>query len=88
MARAKQRVASLQTLGVEGAYIYGDRTVGGTGGIDGNNSFFILTEAPEVYNLPAQPELPQKYIGAAFLTTLGMALGFGAAVAGVLWGRD
>lgn len=88
MARAKQRVASLQTQGVEGAYIYGDRAVGGTGGIDGNNSFFILTEAPEVYNLPAEPELPQKHIGTAFLTTLAMALGFGAAVAGVLRGRD
>ncbi len=88
LERAKQRVESLRVQGVKGAYIYGDRTIGGTGGIEGNNSFFILTEAPEVYNLPAQPQLPQKNTGRAFLSTLGMAVGFGAAIAAVLWGKD
>ena len=88
MERAKQRVAHLQSQGVESAYIYGDRAIGGTDGIDGNNSLFILTEAPEVYNLPARPNLPQKDTGRAFLSTLGMAVGFGAAIVAVLWGRD
>ena len=40
---------------------------GGTGGIDGLNAFFILTAPPEVYNLPSQPELPQRKVLPAFL---------------------
>lgn len=89
MARAQARVAGLHTQGVDEAYIYGDRAVGGTKGIEGNNAFFILTAPPEVYNLPAAPELPQRNTGRAFLSTLGMALALGVAAAGVLWGgRD
>jgi formate dehydrogenase iron-sulfur subunit len=87
LARAGQRVASLQAQGVDGAYLYGDKVVGGTGGMDGNNAVFILTAPPEVYNLPAAPELPQRNTGRAFLSTLGMALGFGVAVAAALWGQ-
>jgi formate dehydrogenase iron-sulfur subunit len=55
--------------------------------MDGNNAVFILTAPPEVYNLPAAPELPQRNTGRAFLSTLGMALGFGVAVAAALWGQ-
>ena len=88
LERAKGRVASLQGQGVDEAYIYGDRAIGGTGGIEGNNAFFILTAPPEVYNLPAQPELPQRHIGKAFLTTFGAALGLGLAVAAAVWGRE
>ncbi|MGH2352571.1 MAG: 4Fe-4S dicluster domain-containing protein [Chloroflexota bacterium] len=79
MARARGRVAGLQERGVEGAYVYGDHEVGGTGGIDGLNAFFILTAPPEVYNLPAQPELPQRKVLPAALSTLGAALALGAA---------
>jgi formate dehydrogenase iron-sulfur subunit len=87
MARARARVDELHARGVERAYIYGDRAVGGTGGIDGLNAFFILTDQPEVYNLPPYPELPQDKVGRAFLTTLGAALALGVAAAAALRGR-
>ena len=79
MERAKRRVADLHAQGVTEAYIYGDREVGGTGGIEGLNAFFILTAPPEVYNLPAQPELPQRKVLPAFLSTAAAALGLGLA---------
>ncbi len=79
MERAKRRVADLHAQGVTEAYIYGDREIGGTGGIEGLNAFFILTAPPEVYNLPAQPELPQRKVLPAFLSTAAAALGLGLA---------
>ena len=84
MERAKTRVADLYARGVDGAYIYGDRAVGGTGGIDGLNAFFVLTAPSEVYNLPAQPELPQSKNGRAWLATLGAAVAFGVAAVAAL----
>ena len=87
MERAKQRVAHLHEIGVESAYIYGDRAIGGTGGIDGDNAFFILTAEPEVYNLPAHPVLPQNKTGPAFLSTFGAALALGMAAVAVLRGK-
>jgi formate dehydrogenase iron-sulfur subunit len=87
LARARARVADLHARGVTSAYIYGDRAVGGTGGIEGLNAFFILTAPPEVYNLPRAPELPQRKTLPAFLTTLGAALALGAAAVLALRGR-
>jgi formate dehydrogenase iron-sulfur subunit len=82
MAQARERVANLQQRGVDGAYIYGDQDVGGTKGIDGLNAFFILTAPPEVYNLPSQPELPQRKTFPASWSTIAAALALGAAA---LW---
>jgi formate dehydrogenase iron-sulfur subunit len=79
MARAKTRVEALHQRGVEEAYIYGDRAVGGTGGMEGLNSFFILTAAPEVYNLPAHPTLPQEKVLPGFLATAAAAVALGVA---------
>ncbi|MBX6754241.1 MAG: 4Fe-4S dicluster domain-containing protein [Thermorudis peleae] len=79
MERARKRVEELHQQGVTSAYIYGDRAVGGTGGIEGLNAFFILTAPPEVYNLPAQPELPQRRVLPAFLSTAAAALALGLA---------
>jgi formate dehydrogenase iron-sulfur subunit len=79
MERAQGRVAELHDRGVQDAYIYGDRAVGGTGGIEGLNAFFILTAPPEVYNLPDQPELPQRKTFPASLASIGAALALGAA---------
>jgi formate dehydrogenase iron-sulfur subunit len=87
MSRARGRVDELHRRGVDGAYIYGDRAVGGTGGMEGLNAFFILTEPPEVYNLPARPVLPQNKTGTAFLTTLGAALALGVAAIAALRGK-
>ncbi len=87
MTRAERRVADLQARGVEEAYIYGDREVGGTGGIEGLNAFFILTAPPEVYNLPARPELPQRKTIPASISTAAAALALGLAAALALRGR-
>jgi formate dehydrogenase iron-sulfur subunit len=72
---------------VEDAHVYGDAAEGGTGGIDGLNAMFILTAPAEVYNLPSQPELPQRKVLPAFLSTAGMALALGAAAVLALRGR-
>jgi formate dehydrogenase iron-sulfur subunit len=87
MQRAQQRVADLRQRGVDEAYIYGDRAVGGTGGMEGLNALFILTAPPETYNLPAYPELPQARAGKAWLTLAGAALAFAAAAVAALRGR-
>ncbi|HBY96878.1 MAG: 4Fe-4S dicluster domain-containing protein [Ardenticatenaceae bacterium] len=79
MERAKNRVAALHERGVNEAYIYGDRAIGGTGGMEGLNAFFILTAPAEVYNLPACPTLPQDRAWPAFLATAGAAVAFGLA---------
>lgn len=87
MARARRRVEDLHARGVTEAYIYGDRAVGGTGGMEGLNAFFILTAPPEVYNLPAQPTLPQRRTIPASLATIGAALLLGATAIFSLRGR-
>jgi len=78
-ARANDRVEELRGLGVEGARVYGDDMLGGTGGIGGLNCLFVLTDEPEVYNLPAHPKLPQDETLPGLLSTLGAAalLGLG-----------
>lgn len=87
MGRARKRVEDLQKRGVEDAYIYGDRAIGGTGGMEGLNAFFILTAPPETYNLPAHPALPQDKTMPGFLTTLGAAVALGLAAVAALRGR-
>ena len=77
MERARDRVEGLRRLGVSGARIYGDEELGGTGGIGGLNAFFVLTDEPEVYNLPAKPKLPQDETLPALLSTLGAAVVLG-----------
>lgn len=77
--RAQRRVQTLKERGVEEAYVYGDRSVGGTGGINGLNAFFILTAPPEVYNLPSHPDLPQRKVIPASLSTIAAALALGVA---------
>jgi formate dehydrogenase iron-sulfur subunit len=63
------------------AYIYGDRAIGGTGGIDGLNALFILTAPPETYNLPSKPTLPQDRVLPAFASTALVAAAFSFAIA-------
>jgi formate dehydrogenase iron-sulfur subunit len=60
MALAEQRVADLGAHGIQ-AQIYGkDDIVGGL------NCFYLLVDKPEVYGLPAKPELPSTNVAAAF----------------------
>ncbi len=54
--RAHKRVEQLHGLGVAQAYLYGTPGApGATGGLGHLNAFFLLTERPEIYNLPAAP---------------------------------
>ena len=86
-ARARARVSELRARGVAEAHVYGDEAEGGTGGIEGLHAMFILTAPAEVYNLPSQPELPQRKVLPAFISTAGMAVALGAAAVLAFRGR-
>jgi formate dehydrogenase iron-sulfur subunit len=86
---AAKRVATLHERGVERAYLYGahdapeDELAGGLG------AFFLLTEPPERYGLPAQAESPiQENVVPATATAVGAGLLAAAGVAAAfLWSR-
>jgi formate dehydrogenase iron-sulfur subunit len=83
-ARARRRVEALHARGVDSAYLYGaPGTPGATGGIERLNAFFLLTERPEVYNLPAAPTLPSRRVRESLLAGLATvaALAISAVVA-------
>ncbi len=86
--KAKARVEQLHTRGMTEAYLYGADAASqpGTGGL---NAFFLLTDEPEVYNLPPDPVAPAKKVEASWgslaLAGLGLLM---AAAAAVLSGRD
>jgi formate dehydrogenase iron-sulfur subunit len=80
--RAQQRVQALHARGRDRAYLYGaadapeDRLAGGLG------AFFLLTEPPERYGLPANADSPiQQNVPTATAAGLGAA---SAALAGVV----
>ena len=74
--RARKRVETLTGRGVSGAQLYGVDDVGG--GVGPLHAFFLLTDRPETYNLPAQPVLPSTRqpagYGSAALAALGLAI--------------
>jgi formate dehydrogenase iron-sulfur subunit len=81
--RARKRVDDLHRLGVENAYLYGTPgSPGASGGIGSLNAFFLLLDRPEVYGLPAKPELPQARVwqglrnGLLTMAALGLAAAF------------
>ncbi len=84
LPRAVDRVAELQNRGQQEAQLYGDRTAGGTGGIDGLNALFVLLAPPETYNLPAKPRLPQESVLPAMVATATAAIGLVAAAIATL----
>jgi formate dehydrogenase iron-sulfur subunit len=54
--RAHDRVQSLHGQGATDAYLYGaPGTPGATGNLQHLHAFFLLTDRPEVYNLPSHP---------------------------------
>jgi formate dehydrogenase iron-sulfur subunit len=77
---AARRVVTLQDRGLEGAYLYGagdapDQQLAG-----GLGAFFLLTEAPERYGLPAQADSPiQETVVPA--TRAAVGAGVAAAIA-------
>ena len=62
------------------ATIYG-RDQPGTGGL---HAFFLLTDDPEVHNLPPAPTVPTLGVGRSWLAAAAGALGLIALAAGTL----
>ncbi len=70
-ARAQQRVEVLHDRGVESAYLYGTPGApGATGDLGHLNAFFLLTDRPEVYNLPAAPTRASNRVKPSLLAGL------------------
>jgi formate dehydrogenase iron-sulfur subunit len=79
---AQRRVATLQDRGLEGAYLYGAGDEPGAQLAGGLGAFFLLTEAPERYGLPAEAESPiQENVVPATLAAYGAGLVAAAGVA-------
>jgi formate dehydrogenase iron-sulfur subunit len=85
--RAQSRVADLQDRGVSTAYLYGvegsDGSPGSTHGIGDLHAFFLLTDRPEVYNLPPAPSLPSRRVRPGLLGGLATMVGLAIAAAAV-----
>ncbi len=66
-AHARERVGLLQERGVSEARLYGadDKILDG-----GLNSFFLLLDEPEVYNLPGNPARPSNNVAPASFWTI------------------
>jgi formate dehydrogenase iron-sulfur subunit len=81
--RAHQRVQELNQRGHKDAYLYGAESLGDYGPL---NSFFLLEDHPNEYNLPVSPPQPfrgqAKRYGAMLVTGVALtalsALAFGA----------
>jgi formate dehydrogenase iron-sulfur subunit len=82
---AQKRVTRLHERGIESAYLYGagDPPEGSLAG--GLGAFFLLTEPPERYGLPAQADSPIQEnvvpataaaVGAGLLAAIGVAAAF------------
>jgi len=71
---AEERVRALHERGHPEAYLYGDEQEG----TDGLHAFFLLTDRPEVYNLPADPVAPSITAGQSW-----RSVGLAAATLGV-----
>jgi formate dehydrogenase iron-sulfur subunit len=87
--RARQRVEHLHGLGVDSAYLYGvPDGPGATGGLGHLNAFFLLTERPEVYNLPVALTRPAARIVPSLLSGLAAVAGLALVAAGLFTKRE
>src|SRR5262249_6584546 len=64
--RARERVGQLHARGVTDAYLYGVDEQTSAGPL---NSFFLLVDKPEVYNLPEQPHARAAGLIPAYFAT-------------------
>lgn len=78
--KASTRVQALHQRGRTDTRVYGGDQLGGTNGIGGLNSLFIIDGEPEEFNLPAHPELPQERTLPALVSTAAGAIGLGVAM--------
>jgi formate dehydrogenase iron-sulfur subunit len=75
--RARKRLETVVGRGVSGAQLYGADDVGG--GVGPLHAFFLLTDRPETYNLPAEPVLPSTRQPAGYSSAAIAALGLAIA---------
>lgn len=86
--RAQRRVEELHDQGQPKAYLYGvPGGPGATNGIERLNAFFLLTERPELYNLPPAPARPSSNAAPAMLAGLATMAGLTLAAAFIGIGR-
>jgi len=85
---ARRRVTALHERGIGGAYLYGAGDEPGEELAGGLGAFFLLTQPPERYGLPAQAESPAQEnvlpatlaaVGAGLTAAVGVAAAFVAA---------
>jgi formate dehydrogenase iron-sulfur subunit len=82
-AHARERVGLLQERGVHEARLYGEDATILDGGL---NSFFLLLDEPEVYNLPHNPARPSNnVVPASFWTIVAAAI---LGLLGILFFRE
>ena len=86
--RARARVQSLHAQGATDAYLYGaPGTPGATGDLRHLHAFFLLTDQPEVYNLPSHPTRGARRVLPSLVSGLSTALVLSVAAVGLLvWG--
>jgi formate dehydrogenase iron-sulfur subunit len=86
---AARRVTTLHGRGVDGAYLYGAHDEPEEALAGGLGAFFLLTEAPERYGLPAQADSPiQENVLPATAAAFGAGLLWAAGVAAAFaWER-
>ena len=82
-AQARERLGILHERGVSEARLYGvdDNMLEG-----GLNSFFLLLDEPEVYNLPQNPPRPSNNVAPASFWTIVAAMVLG--LLGILFFRE
>jgi formate dehydrogenase iron-sulfur subunit len=72
---AHDRVQSLHDQGQANAYLYGaPGTLGATGDLNHLHAFFLLTDRPEVYNLPSHPSRGANRVLPSLTTGLATAI--------------
>jgi len=70
VAEGKKRVQALKAKGYSNAYFYGDKE------LDGLHVMYVLDDSPEVYGLPANPQISAATIAwQDVIQPLGWALG-------------
>jgi len=80
--QARRRLETLHEQGRGEAYLYGvPDSPGAGGGIAQLNAFFLITDRPEVYNLPPAPVLPSRRVARGLLTGVSTMLGLALAAA-------
>ena len=87
--RAAKRVEQLHGLGQTAAYLYGvPDSPGATGDLGHLNAFFLLTQRPEVYNLPAAPTRASRRVRPSLLAGLATMASLALATVALLARED